>query len=146
MSASTSFANSLLKAILHNLAIAGITLPAAAAGNLYIRLHTADPGAGGTQATNESTYAGYAGQPIVRTTSGWQVTDNAFSNVADIVFPEATGAATTITYFSIGTALSGAGVLLLRGKLTTPVPIAAGTEPRFKANMMTGLVDTSAPA
>ena len=146
MSASTSFANSLLKAILHNLAITGITLPAAAAGSLYVRLHTADPGAGGTQATNETTYAGYAGQAIVRTTGGWEVTDNAFENVADVVFPEATGAATNITHFSIGTAVSGAGVLLLRGKLTTPVPIAAGTEPRFKAGMMTGAVDTSAPA
>lgn len=146
MSASTSFANSLLKAILHNIAITGITLPAASAGSLYIRLHTADPGASGTQATNETTYAGYAGQPLVRTTGAWDVVDNTFNNVADVVFPEATGAATSITHFSIGTALSGAGTLLLRGKLTTPVPIAAGTEPRFKAGLMTGLVDTSAPA
>ena len=146
MSASTSFANSLLKAILHNIAITDITLPAASAGNLYVRLHTADPGAGGTQATNETAYAGYAGQAIIRSAAGWTVTDNAFVNLADITFPESTAAATTITHFSIGTALSGAGSLLLRGKLTTPVPIAAGTEPRFKAGMMTGLVDTSAPA
>lgn len=146
MSASTTFANSLIKAILHNLAIAGISLPAAAAGNLFARLHTGDPGAAGTQATNETAYPGYAGQPIIRSVAGWDVVDNTFDNVADVVFPESTGAATTITHFSIGTALSGAGVLLLRGKLATPVPIAAGTEPRFKAGMMTGAVDTSAPA
>ena len=146
MSASTSFANSLLQAILHNVAITGITLPAASAGTLYVRLHTADPGAGGTQASNETTYAGYAGQPLVRTIAAWDVTGNAFDNTADVVFPEATASATTITHFSIGTALSGAGVLLLRGRLTTAVPIAAGTEPRFKAGMMTGLIDTSAPA
>ena len=43
------------------------------AGNLYISLHTADPGAAGTQATSECAYPPYARVAASRTAGGWTV-------------------------------------------------------------------------
>lgn len=43
------------------------------AGNLYISLHTSDPGATGDQTTNEATYTSYARVAVVRSASGWTV-------------------------------------------------------------------------
>ena len=45
----------------------------AAAGNLYISLHTANPDETGSQTTSEVTYGAYARQPLVRSSSGWTV-------------------------------------------------------------------------
>ena len=39
--------------------------------NLYVSLHTADPGEGGSQTTNETAYTNYARQPVARTAGGW---------------------------------------------------------------------------
>lgn len=44
----------------------------AAAGNIYVSLHTADP-AGGNQTTNEATYTGYDRVAIVRGAGTWTV-------------------------------------------------------------------------
>lgn len=52
---------------------AGGLLPSAAAGNLYVSLHTADPGAGGDQTTNEAAYTSYARVAVARTVAGWTV-------------------------------------------------------------------------
>lgn len=49
-------------------------LPAAATvGSLYVSLHTADPGVGGDQSTNEATYTSYARVAVARTTGGWTI-------------------------------------------------------------------------
>lgn len=135
MSASNAFANDLLTALL----VAGDF------GPTYIALHTADPGAAGTQATSELPYTGYARQLV--STADWTVAGATFENELAIEFPEVTGVTGTpsATHFTIGNAASGAGKVLLRGKLQNPLPISIGQEPRFKAGMMTGSVDTSAP-
>jgi len=45
----------------------------AAAGNVYVALHTADP-AGGNQSTSEATYTGYGNRiAVVRSAAGWTV-------------------------------------------------------------------------
>jgi hypothetical protein len=67
-------------------------LPASAtAGSFWISLHTADPGAGGNQTTNEATYTGYARIPIVRSASGFTVASGVVSNAALAAFAACTG-------------------------------------------------------
>lgn len=134
MSASTAFANDLLTAVLKT----------GTFGATYIALHTADTGAAGTQATSETAYTGYARKLVA--TADWTVSSNTFQNSAAIEFPEVTGAAGgVLTHFTIGNGATGAGKVLLRGKLANPVTVAVGQELRFKAGDMTGSVSTAAP-
>lgn len=134
MSASTAFANDLLIAVFKT----------GTFGPTYIALHTADAGASGTQATNEAGYTGYARQQVVH--DDWTVAGADFQNAAAIEFPEVTGAAgAVLTHFTIGNGATGAGKVLLRGKLANPVTVAIGQELRFKAGDMTGAVSTAAP-
>ena len=135
MSASNAFANDLLTALLISKNY----------GPTYIALHTADTGAGGTQATNELAYTGYARQLV--NPSDWTVSGASFNNKLAIEFPEVTGVtgSPVAAHSTIGNAASGAGKVLLRGKLTNPLPITVGQEPRFKAGLLTGSVNTSAP-
>lgn len=149
MSAATdTLENQLLLLLFNNVDFAGIGDPAGVrgsteAGSFYISLHTADPGEAGTQSTSEATYSGYARVGVVRSASGWTVSDNSFSNTADVVFPAATGGSNTITHLGIGTAASGAGKLLWRGGFQDPasLPVSAGIAPKFDAGSINGTVN-----
>lgn len=144
MSASDTLENDLLKLIFNNVAMSGIGdaggLPgSASAGALYVALHTADPGETGNQATNETTYAGYARVAVPRAALNWQVTNNAANNADAVTFADCTGgAAQIITHFSIGTALTGAGKRLFSGALANPasLSVSAGIAPSFKAGQL----------
>src|SRR4051794_26930841 len=94
MSKGDTFENDLLKLIFNATAIANIADNAAASPltNLYVSLHTADPGEGGSQTTSECNYTGYARQAVARTTGGFTVTANSVSPVADVTFPNPTNA------------------------------------------------------
>lgn len=75
---SDAYQNQILALIFNNTGISLIGdstgLPASATdGNLYVGLHTADPGASGSQTTNECAYTGYARVAIARTSSGWTI-------------------------------------------------------------------------
>lgn len=85
------------------------------ATNLYVSLHTADPGEAGDQTTNEAAYTSYARVAVARTSGGWTVTGNSVSPVAAISFPAATGGNESEMFFGVGTASSGAGYLLYKG-------------------------------
>ena len=142
MSASNSFETSLLQHILQNADIANIgdatgLRGSATAGNLYIALHTADPGEAGNQATSEANYTGYARVAVARSAGGFSVAGNVASNAGAVGFPAATAGSNTITHFSIGTAASGAGVLLLSGALTGSLAVSAGITPSFAAGALT---------
>ena len=65
----STFDNDLLKLIFNATPIATIADNAASTPltSLYLSLHTADPGAGGSQTTSEAAYGGYARQPVART-------------------------------------------------------------------------------
>ena len=135
MSKSNLLENALLALIFNATAFANIaendaTSPAT---NLYVSLHTADPGEGGDQTTNEATYTSYARVAVARTSGGWTVSGNAVTNAAAIVFPEATGGSNTITHFGVGVAVSGAGQLLYSGALTASLAVSTGIEPQFAA-------------
>ena len=135
MSKSNTFENDLLKLIFNGTAIAGLADNAASSPltNLYLALHTADPGEGGAQNTSEVNYVGYSRIAVARTSAGWTVTNNSVSPVNPIEFGEmSSGTPGTATYVSIGTASSGAGKVLYRGTLTPTISYNVGVVPRLR--------------
>lgn len=104
MSKGDTFENDLLKIIFNATAIANLMDNAASLphANLFLSLHTADPGEAGTQNTSEITYTAYTRVGVVRTSGGWTVTANSVSPVANIDFPAGTGGAGTCTHAAIG--------------------------------------------
>jgi len=110
---------------------AGGLQPSAAAGSLYVSLHTADPGEAGNQTTSEAAYTSYARVAVARSAAGWTVAAENCSNAAAVTFPQCTGGSSTVTYFGIGTASSGAGVLLFSGILTAQLAVSAGITPEY---------------
>jgi hypothetical protein len=135
MSKSNTFENDLLKLIFQGVAIAGLADNAAvgALTQLYMSLHTADPGEAGDQTTNEVAYTGYARVAIVRSALGWNVVGNTVTPVSSVDFGEMTaGTPGEATHGVIGTAASGAGKVLYRGALTPSIPYAVGTIPRLR--------------
>lgn len=136
MSASNAFETSLLSHIFANADIANIgdatgLRGSSTAGVLYISLHTGDPGEGGAQNTTECAYTSYARVSVARSGAGWTVSGNNASNAAAVTFPTATGGSETASHFGIGTASSGAGVLLFSGALNATLAISNGIAPSF---------------
>jgi hypothetical protein len=97
--------------------------------NLYVSLHTADPGATGTQTTSEAAYTSYARVAVARTASGWAITGDVISPVANISFPAATGGTETETFWGIGAAASGAGALYYSGPISPTIAVTSGVTP-----------------
>jgi len=137
MSKSNTFENDLLLLIFNNTDIALIGDAAgiqnsAAAGSLYVGLHTADPGEAGTQSTSEISYTGYARVAVARSGAGWTVTGNSVSPAAAITFGAMTaGAGGTATHFSVGTDASGTGKLLYKGTVTPNIVVSNGVTPQL---------------
>lgn len=103
------------------------------AGNLYLSLHTADPGETGDQTTSEVTYTSYARAAVARSGAGFTVTNNSVSPAANVSFPAGTGGSGTATHFGIGTASSGAGVLLYSGTVSPNITTGNGITPVLTA-------------
>lgn len=135
MSKSNAFENDLLELIFNATAIANLADNAATSPltNLYVSLHTADPGEAGNQTTNECAYTSYARVAVARTSGGWVVTDNSVSPAADITFAEATGGTETATHAAIGTDSTGTGKILYSGAISPNISIVTGVTPRIGA-------------
>jgi len=101
------------------------------AGNLYVSLHTSDPGEAGDQTTNEIAYTSYARVAVARSGAGWARTGSTINPVAAITFPPGTGGSGTATHFGIGTASSGAGKLLYSGTVTPNIVCGNGITPEL---------------
>lgn len=131
MSKGNTFENDWLKLVFNATAIANMADNAASSPltNLYVSLHTADPGEAGDQTTSEATYTSYARVAVARTSGGWTVTANSVSPVANISFPACTGSTNTITHFAVGTASSGAGKVLYKGTVTPNISVSSGVTP-----------------
>jgi hypothetical protein len=102
--------------------------------NLFVSLHSADPGEGGTQSTNEVAYTGYARVAGARTSGGWTVSGTdptQVVNAATITFPICGATGATATHWAIGTLVSGAGVILASG----PVGPVAGPYQSFTCTL-----------
>jgi len=133
MSKGNTFENDLLELIFNGTAIANIADNAGTSPltDLYVALHTADPGEAGNQETSECAYTSYARVAVARTSGGWTVTGNSVSPAANIDFPAATGGTETATHVSVGTAASGAGKILYYGAITPNIAISSGVTPRI---------------
>ena len=137
MSFSNQFEADILGLIFNATAISGLADNASASPltNLFVALHTADPGEGGNQSTNEVSYTGYARVAVPRSGAGWTLAGQTISPTAVIEFGEMTaGTSGTAVYASVGTAASGAGKVIIRGALTPTIPFQVGTVPRIRAN------------
>jgi hypothetical protein len=98
--------------------------------NLYVSLHTADPGEAGTQATSEITYTSYARVAVTRG-AGWTLTGSSISPAATIGFPAGTGGSGVATHFGVGTDVSGVGRLLYSGAISPTITTGAGITPQL---------------
>lgn len=100
--------------------------------NLFVALHTADPGASGSQTTSEIAYTSYARVSVPRTTAtpGWTASSaQSTSPTQAITFPAGTGGSGTATFWSIGTLTSGAGVILYSGAISPSIVCGSGITP-----------------
>lgn len=139
MSATNIFETELLKLIFNNEPIPGISTSPNA--DLYISLHTSDPGEAGNQSTNEAQYLSYARVAISRDVNGFEVVGDLASNVEEVVFPSATGGSDVVTHFGIGLNESGAGKLLLKAPLTASLAISNGITPVFQVGELKSTVN-----
>lgn len=137
MSKSNVFENQIMALIFNGTAIPGLAVNATSSPHtqLYVALHSADPGESGVQNTNEINYTGYARVAVNRNATGWVITDNSVSPVDPIEFGEMTGGTPgTATHVTIGTAAAGAGRVLYRGALLPEVLYNEGVVPRIRTS------------
>lgn len=114
-------------------AISGIATNATSGpiANIYVALHTADPGQAGNQSTNEIAYTGYARVAVVRSSSGWVLTGNVINPAATINFPTGTGGSGTASFWSTGVAASGATSIINSGPMSPPQVCGLGVSPQL---------------
>jgi hypothetical protein len=143
MSKSNTFENDWLKLVFNGTAIANLADNAGSSPltNLYVALHTADPGEAGDQSTSEATYTSYARVAVARNSGGWTVSGNQASNTALVQLPQCTGGSNTITHASIGVASSGATKILYSGALSSSLAVSSGIQPQFQAGVLVASED-----
>ena len=142
MSKANSWENALVLLLFNNTNAANIgdatgLRGSTAAGSLYVSLHTADPGETGTQSTSETSYGSYARIAVARSAGGWTVTNNSAANTAAVTFAQCSSGTPTLTFFGIGTDVSGAGTLLYSGALTSSLAVSTGITPSFAIGALT---------
>jgi hypothetical protein len=129
----STFDNDWLKLIFQAVPIPNIADNAASSPltQLWVSLHTSDPGAANFQNTNEAAYTGYARVAVPRNASSWIVTGNIVSPAAAISFPKCTGGQETETWAAAGTSQTGPGKILYRGPIPATIPVLAGVTPQL---------------
>ena len=130
---STTLCTQILALLLNATAIANVADNAASSPltNVYLALHTASPGAGGNQSTNEAAYTSYARVAIARSSSGFTVASGTATLTSAVNFPTATGGSETETYFSVGEAASGATEIFYFGPLSPTIAVSNGVTPQL---------------
>jgi hypothetical protein len=139
MAATTWWANAQLALLLNGTPIPGIADNAASGAltNVYVSLHTADPGLGGNQSTSEISYTGYSRALVARTPSGWTISGNVANSAALVAWPTASAGSGTATFYGVGDAASGAGHLFFSGALSPTIPISTNVTPQMPASSLT---------
>lgn len=99
--------------------------------NIHTALATGDPGDAGTMATNEAAYTSYARVNVARSGSGFAVTANSVSPVANIDFPTGSGGGETVSHFSWGKTGGGAADIFISGTVTPNISTGSGITPRL---------------
>lgn len=137
MSLSNAAETHLLQLIFNNTTWPGVgdatgLVGSAAAGSLFISLHTADPGEAGDQTTNEISYTGYSRVAVARSGAGFTVSGNSVSPAATISFGQMTGGTGgTVTHFAVGKSTSGAGEIIVSGTVSPNIPVSSGVTPQL---------------
>lgn len=134
-----SFSNTAETAVLNQIFV-GTSLPWNSNTDLWIALHTADPGEAGSAVTSEATYGSYARVVLTRATD-FTVSGNQVSNANLEQFPQCTSGSETITHASIVTSASGAGTIVVRAELNTSIPVSTGIQPQFAATALSFTLD-----
>lgn len=141
-----AFANDLLKLIFHGQPISNLASNAAItpATQFWLSLHVSDPGANGTQETSEVSYTGYTRVYLQRDDDDWVIAANKVSPVGRVEFPEMTGGIESLAmYVGIGMSGTGAGKLLMRGKLNPTIQCRLGVVPAIKQGASITFVTTA---
>lgn len=108
--------------------------------NLYIALHTADPGEAGSATSSECAYGSYARATLTRA-SDFTVSGNQVSNANLEQFPQCTSGTETVTWASIVNTASGSGIIIVRAQLNTSIPVSTGIQPQFAAGALSFTLD-----
>lgn len=116
MAKSNASANALVALMYNATAIANVADNAVTAPITAVQIaaHTADPGAAGTQSTNEAAYTGYARGTPARSAAGFTCANGVVTLVADASFGACTAGTAVLTHWSAGPA-AGAGQVWHRG-------------------------------
>lgn len=134
-----SFSNTAETAVLNQVFV-GTALSWNGNTDLYIALHTADPGEAGTAVTSEAAYGSYARAVLTRATD-FTVSGNSVSNANLEQFPQCSSGSETITHASIVTSSSGAGTIIVRAALNTSIPVSTGIQPQFASGALSFTID-----
>ena len=145
MSLVNSFETDLLLYLFNNTILAnfgdGTGIPATGApGDMFISLHTADPGeAAANQGVSEMTYTGYSRQAAPRTSSGWTISGDVADNAAVEQLGENTSGSQTSTECGLGFAGSGTTDLYMIGPAA--LVISVGVNPEFAIGALDASLD-----
>lgn len=134
-----SFSNTAETAI-NNYIFAGTGVSWAANTDLWLALHTADPGEAGSAITSEATFGGYARVTMTRA-SDFTISGATVKNTNLEQFPLCTSGSETITHVSIVTTSSGAGTIIVSGALNSSVSVSTGIQLQFSALALTFTLD-----
>ena len=134
-----SFSNTAETAVLNQVFV-GTALAWNANTDLWIALHTADPGEAGTAVTSEAAYGSYARVTLTRATD-FTVSGNQVSNANLEQFPQCSSGSEVITYASIVTTSSGAGTIIARAALTSSITVSTGVQPQFASGALSFTLD-----
>lgn len=134
-----SFSNTAETAVLNQIFV-GTPLPWDSNTDLWLALHTADPGEAGSAVTSEATYTGYARVALARATD-LTVSGATVENANLEQFPICSSGTNTITHASIVTTSSGAGTIIVSGVLNNSVGVAVGIQPQFAAGALVFTLD-----
>jgi hypothetical protein len=132
MSKGNTFENDVVKLVFN-----GTAFSWNANSDVYLSLHTSDPGESGSQTSSECSFGSYARQAVARNSGGWTVSGDQATNAATISFPECTSGSETVSHFAIGTAVSGTGQLIYKGALTASRSVSSGITLQFAAGAIT---------
>jgi hypothetical protein len=132
MSKGNTTENDLIKFVFNN-----VSMPSYGS-NLYLVLHSADPGEDGTADLYEISYTGYERVAVSRDSGGFTVNGSAASNTLLVQFGKCTGGSTTASHLSItnnGTKTT-ASQILYSGALTTSLNISNNITPQFSVGAL----------
>ena len=128
-----SFSNTAETAVLNQVFV-GTALPWNANTDLWLALHTSDPGEAGTAVSNEVSSGEWTnyGRVTLTRASDFTVSGNSVSNANLEQFAASSGGSgATITHVSIVTTASGAGTIISRAELNDPIVVGTGVQPQF---------------